>query len=141
MENRGPKLVSLPMGHLIGSKAAPIYDFCYTKNLKFSPSPIIRMQLRGVERSPTGWGGGYFLIKSVSQRKGGIYPKKSNKWDKMFLGSNTANTWKIYLDHCVVHHSRRYCSGKMSLARYYVKGTVTLTFRYGKDDINMGKGK
>ena len=35
------------MGHQIEPNAAPIYDFCYTKNLKYSPSPIIRIQLRG----------------------------------------------------------------------------------------------
>ena len=39
--NRGPKLVNLPMEHLIGPNAVQIYDFYYTENLKFPLSPII----------------------------------------------------------------------------------------------------
>ena len=30
-------------------KAAPWYDFCHIKNFKFPPSPINRMQFRGVK--------------------------------------------------------------------------------------------
>ena len=48
--NRDPKLVSLLMGHLVGSNRASWNDFCHTKNLKIPPCPIIRMQSNAIKR-------------------------------------------------------------------------------------------